>query len=158
METVFHYSEVLNPYGIGTSSGMNFQPTSPALNNNQQSQQFPTESQKQSPMSNKEDPFFYYQESYVQESVKTCQKSVIGKFLTTKIIPFQHINNSLLGIWGNPAGLKITELEDKCYQIAMDKEQDIHRILKGSSWIVRNVWLVVHSWERKVNIKDLNFS
>jgi len=58
--------------------------------------------------------------------------------LTTKIIPFQQINNTLLGIWGNLAGLKIIELEDKCYQIAMDKEQDIQRILKGGPWILRN--------------------
>jgi len=72
METVFHYFESLNPHGIGTSSGMNFQPTSHASNNNQQNQQSPFEKQKQSPMSKKEDPFFYYQERYVQENVKSC--------------------------------------------------------------------------------------
>ncbi|RHN54608.1 putative transcription factor interactor and regulator CCHC(Zn) family [Medicago truncatula] len=40
----------------------------------------------------------------------------------------------------------------------MDNTEDVKRILKGSPWIVRNVWMIVHPWDRKVSIKDLNFS
>jgi len=40
----------------------------------------------------------------------------------------------------------------------MDKEEDIHRVLKGNPWIVRNIWFVVHSWGRKVSLKDLDFT
>lgn len=40
----------------------------------------------------------------------------------------------------------------------MDKEQDVSRIIKGNSWIIRNCWLVVHLWDRKINPADLNFS
>lgn len=160
MESILHYSATHNPHGIGSSSGVHFQPSSPANQQNQTQNQstHSSENQQQIPKANQEEPFFYYQECQVEDSVKSCQKSVIGKFLSSKIIPFHQINNSLMGIWGNPAGFKLMELEDKYYQIAMEKEEDIHRILKGSPWIVRNVWLVVHPWDRQVSPSSMNFA
>lgn len=40
----------------------------------------------------------------------------------------------------------------------MDKEADIQRILKGSPWIIRNCWLVIHNWDRSLNITALDFA
>ncbi|AES73550.1 DUF4283 domain protein [Medicago truncatula] len=94
---------------------------------------------------NTTDPFCYYQESYVQESINQCKHSIIGKILADKPISTQVLFNSLSGIWCNPIGLKITELEGKILQIRMDKEEDMQRILKGNPWIFRNCWLLLHS-------------
>jgi len=44
----------------------------------------------------------------------------------------------LARIWCNPQGFKISELEGRLIQIKMDKEEDTHRVLKGSPWIIRN--------------------
>jgi len=44
-----------------------------------------------------------------------------------------------MGIWCNPGGFKITELENNLYQFSFEKECDISRILKGEPWIIRNV-------------------
>jgi hypothetical protein len=133
MNSILHYAESHNPDGIGTSKGPSVDFSSPATQTKNQDQQSPNSfgQQKPSPQSKKEDPFFYYQESHVQDSVKICQKSVIGKFLSNKVIPAQQIHNSLLGIWGNPTGFKVTELEDKHFQFSMEKDEDIRRILKG---------------------------
>jgi len=57
MDSILHYSESLNPHGIGTSSGRNSRPTSPATAHNQQHQHSTPGNQNQSPMSKKEDPF-----------------------------------------------------------------------------------------------------
>ena len=146
--------------GVGSSSGAQFNMSSPAPQQHSPSQngcKIPGINQP-SPRNSQEEPFCYYQESYVQESIKTCQNSMIGKFLSNKVIPFQQLQSTLLGIWGNPIGFKLTELEDKYYQIVMEKEEDIQRVLKGSPWIIRNIWLMVHAWDRKVVLKDLNFS
>lgn len=60
-----------------------------------------------------EEPFFYYQEDIVQESVNQCRNSIIGKILSDKPIPIQVLHNTLSGIWCNPQGFKITEIEGK---------------------------------------------
>jgi hypothetical protein len=49
-------------------------------------------------------------------------------------------------------------LDGKFYQIAMENEGDINKILKGNPWTFRNVWFVVHSWDRKLDLKTLNFT
>jgi hypothetical protein len=104
------------------------------------------------------EPFFYYEDSHVQDSLSHCQKSIIGKILADKPIPLPIIHSSLLGIWCNPVGLKISELEGKLYQIKVDKEDGLQRILKGSPSIIRNCWFVMHQWDRQVNALSLDFS
>lgn len=96
------------------------------LENNKHNQAFSNTAEHQlTPQRNsQEEPFFYYQESYVKESIKNCQNSVIGKFLSNKIIPLQQIQNTLNGIWGKPVGFKIVELEGKTYQFLMEKTED----------------------------------
>jgi hypothetical protein len=47
---------------------------------------------------------------------------MIGKIISAKPISSQIKHNSLLGIWCNPQGFKISELEGKLYQIKMEKE------------------------------------
>lgn len=106
---------------------------------------------------NSSDPFFYYQESHVKESIKHCQHSLIGKILAEKPISTQILYNTLSSIWCKHVGLKINELEGKIIQIQMENEDDIQRILKGSPWIIRNCWLVLHNWDRNLDVKSLDF-
>lgn len=107
---------------------------------------------------NTTDPFCYYQDSHIQDSIDQCTNSIIGKILADKPITNQILFNSLSGIWCNPAGLKISELEGKIFQIKMDKEEDIQRILKGNPWIIRNCWLLLHNWNRNLDISTLDFT
>lgn len=125
-----------------------------------QTDSFQQPSHQESPPGESPDsePFCYYQEDDVQESINTCKNSLIEKILSDKSIPTPSLHNSMAGIWSKPAGLKITEIEGKLYQISMDKEQDLTRILKGNPWIIRNCWLVLHSWDRKINPSELDFS
>jgi len=50
------------------------------------------------------DPFFYYEEDHVQECIKKCTNSLIGKFLSEKPLSTQTIHNTLTGfgvtLWG----------------------------------------------------------
>ncbi|KEH21490.1 DUF4283 domain protein [Medicago truncatula] len=102
-------------------------------------------------------PFFMYDEEVLGEDIKQCTNSIIGKLLTTKQISKQVLYNSLMGIWCNPNGFKITELENNLYQLSFERESDIKRILKGEPWIIINVWLKLHLWNRSTNIQKLDF-
>lgn len=90
------------------------------------------------------DPFFYYQEDHVQDNIKLCNNSLIGKILTEKQLSTQILYSTLNGIWNNPKGLKINELEENKYQIQLEKEEDLTTIQKGNPWIIRNCWLLLH--------------
>jgi hypothetical protein len=104
-----------------------------------------------------EGPFCWYQEEIVQDGIKNCKHSLIGKLLSEKIVPKQIIFNTLLGIWGNPKGLQITEVEGGYYHITMDMEGDLKRAVRGNPWTIRNVWLMVKQWDREKNPTDLEF-
>ncbi|KAK2406057.1 hypothetical protein QL285_041841 [Trifolium repens] len=110
-----------------------------------------------SPSTSEEGPFCWYQEDLIQEGIQNCQQSLIGKLLTEKIIPKQIIQNTLLGIWGNPKGFQLSEVEGGFYHITMENNKDIQRALKGNPWIIRNSWLMVQPWDREKDPKDLEF-
>jgi hypothetical protein len=113
--------------------------------------------QRTPPPNSAEDPFCWYHEDHIQEGVHGCQQSLIGKFLTEKIIPKQIISNALLGIWGNPKGFQISEIEGGFLHISMENERDIQRALKGNPWTIRNSWLMVQKWDREKDPKELEF-
>jgi len=136
----------------GTTSGTHLSPPRHSASQQDEFQEPPTLPTEE------DEPFCYYEESHVQESVNNCKNSLIGKILSTKSIPTPVLYSTLNGIWCNPLRLKITEIEGKLYQITMDNEQDVARIIKGSPWIVRNCWLITHAWDRRTNPSDLNFS
>jgi hypothetical protein len=79
-----------------------------------------------------EDTFYWYQEDHIQEGIQNCQKSLIGKLLSEKIVTKQIIQNTLLGIWGDPQGFQLSEVEGGFFNIIMDREKDIQRALKGN--------------------------
>jgi hypothetical protein len=62
-----------------------------------------------------------------------------------------------MGIWGNPKGLQITEVEGGFYHITMDMEGDIKRAIRGNPWTIHNVWLMVQQWDIDKNPNDIEF-
>jgi hypothetical protein len=136
-------------------------------NQNQQNQQeFPQDSQRRSkannhnnatPTGSSKDPFCMYKEEHVAEGISTCNNTLIGKILSNKTILKPVLHNTLQGIWGEPKGFAITEIEGGYLHIAMDLEKDIQRALKGNPWMVRNSWFLVQPWDRQINPSNLDF-
>jgi hypothetical protein len=98
-----------------------------------------------------------YKEEHVQDGVNSCQNTLIGKILANRIIMKPVLHNTLQGIWGNPKGLSITEIEGGFYHITMDLESDIQKALRGNPWLIRNCWFMVHLWDRKINPSNIDF-
>ncbi|MCH91899.1 hypothetical protein A2U01_0012830, partial [Trifolium medium] len=109
------------------------------------------------PTSPGEDPFCMYREEHIKEGIKQCKNSLIGKLLSNKPMLKPIIQNTLMGIWGNPTGFTITETEGGLYHITMDLVQDIQRAVKGNPWLIRNSWFMVHTWDRKLNPSNIDF-
>jgi hypothetical protein len=110
------------------------------------------------PASPKEDPFCMYKEEHIKEGVSHCKNSIIGKILSSKPILKSILQNSLLGMWGNPKGFTITEIEGGLFHISMESEADTQRIIKGNPWTVRNCWFSVRHWDRSINPRNIDFN
>ncbi|KAJ1395095.1 Zinc knuckle CX2CX4HX4C [Sesbania bispinosa] len=64
----------------------------------------------------------------VQEGVKECEKSVIGKIITKKI-----------------------------FQFFFQERRDVDRVIKGSPWLFRNSWLILEKWQRGLDPMEISF-
>ncbi|GAU49883.1 hypothetical protein TSUD_408220 [Trifolium subterraneum] len=74
--------------------------------------------------------FSFYPEQIIENGVKNCQNSILGKIITEKPIHVSSIQNGLESIWGSPAGLRIQEIQGKILQFFMDNSFDQERILQ----------------------------
>jgi hypothetical protein len=101
--------------------------------------------------------FSFYPEQIIENGVKNCQNSILGKIITEKPIHVSSIQNGLESIWGSPAGLRIQEIQGKILQFFMDNSFDQERILQGNPWIFRNSWLIVKPWDRETDPIVIDF-
>lgn len=98
------------------------------------------------------------EDSDLQDGVKLCAKSLIGRILTNKPINKGSMEAAFNNIWGQPACFKIEEIKPKIYQFFFNNEKDLSRILNGGLWLFRNVWLILQQWDRalKYHEEELN--
>jgi hypothetical protein len=149
----FQETEASTSEGQRTNQGFY---TPPAKENPRTNQETHNHNNGESPNIS-EGIFSMYEDEHIGEGIKQCKNSIIGKILAPKQISKQVLHSSLMGIWCSPVGFKITELENNMYQFSFEKEADVTRILKGEPWIIRNVWLKLHLWNRTTNIQELDF-
>ncbi|KAJ1421780.1 Zinc knuckle CX2CX4HX4C [Sesbania bispinosa] len=116
-------------------------------------------SEGDSPDTPEEDtPHIIYDDEDINEAIHACSHSLVGRIITKKPIHTNSLQNALVGIWCNPKGLKIEEIQDKTFQIFFEEERDADRVLKGSPWLFRNSWLILKKWERGREIEDMIFT
>jgi hypothetical protein len=133
------------------------QQESPRIHNYSSRRQQGSQSGNNSHSSTKEGPFCMYNEEHISDGVHQCKHSLIGKLLSEKPLLKSILQNTLMGIWGNPKGFTITEIEGGLYHITMDSDSDLQRVVKGNPWILRNNWLMVHPWDRKISPNNMDF-
>lgn len=104
-----------------------------------------------------EETFIIFNDEDVQEGLKECHRSVVGKIVTEKPIHKNSLHNALANIWCNPKGFRLEEVAEKTFHLFFESEKDVQRILQGSPWAFRNSWLLVKPWQRDTELKDINF-
>ncbi|KAJ1380911.1 Zinc knuckle CX2CX4HX4C [Sesbania bispinosa] len=93
----------------------------------------------------------------VQEGVQECENSVIGKIITKKVIHLNSLTNALSSIWSSPKGFKVESLGKQIFQFFFQDGRDVDRVIKGSSWLFRNSWLIPQKWTRGLDPLETSF-
>jgi hypothetical protein len=110
------------------------------------------------PTSPGEGTFCMYKEEHIADGINQCKQSLIGKILLAqKPILKSVLHNTLTGMWGNPQGMVITEIEGGLFLISMDLDKDLQRAIKGNPWVIRNSWFLVQPWDRQINPQSIDF-
>lgn len=67
----------------------------------------------------------------LQDGVKVCAKSLIGRFLMNKLINKGVLEAAFNNIWRQMTGFKIEEIKPRFFQFFFDNKRDLVRILNS---------------------------
>lgn len=94
----------------------------------------------------------------VQQSLRECNLSLIGKVVGERIVNFTGIKNFTGHAWGYPRNLKVTELKANLFQFHFETEQDRIKVLMGGPWVMDNQLIVLKEWEEGIEKKMESFN
>ncbi|MBA0614468.1 hypothetical protein Godav_014763 [Gossypium davidsonii] len=69
---------------------------------------------------------------------------LVGCFLTTRMVNFQAMKNTLVNVWHLIGGVVISDLDEKRFLFKFYHEVDIERVIKGDPWTFNNHLLIIH--------------
>lgn len=103
-----------------------------------------------------EEAILIYDEKDIEGGLEGCATSLIGRIITNKQINKRPLEQALKGIWNQPSGFRIEELEPKTFQFFFDNEQVMLNILNRGPWLFRSSWLILCRWSRNWK-EEINF-
>ncbi|MBA0796005.1 hypothetical protein Gohar_006816 [Gossypium harknessii] len=68
----------------------------------------------------------------------------VGCFVTTSVIHFPDMNNTLANLWHPLGGIQITDLREKWFLFCFFNCVDFDRVVRGAHWTFNNHLLVFH--------------
>lgn len=83
------------------------------------------------------------------------RKTLIGRLVTDRTVNRNVVRNMIYKAWNMQGGLSITEVEDKIYKFAFDREEDCSRIIRGRPWMILGCLLVVEKWKPLLTLKEI---
>lgn len=83
----------------------------------------------------------------VQQSLRECSLSLLGKVIGDRIANFTGVKNFAAHAWGYPRNLKVTELKANLFQFHFDSKQDRNKVLMGGPWVMDNQIIVLNEWK-----------
>lgn len=105
-----------------------------------------------------EPKFLLNDDEEIQEQTVSPRIILLGKLVPIKSIHKCSMQSALANIWCNPKNLPVKELDIVLFNIVMDKVEDHKPILKASSWMFINAWLILQKWNGRATINTLEFS
>ncbi|MBA0712292.1 hypothetical protein Golax_011403 [Gossypium laxum] len=69
---------------------------------------------------------------------------LVGCFLTTRMVDFQAMKNTLVNVWHLIGGVVISDLDEKIFLFKFYHEVDIERVIKEDPWTFNNHLLIIH--------------
>ncbi|GMI85726.1 hypothetical protein HRI_002241900 [Hibiscus trionum] len=84
----------------------------------------------------------------IGEVVDEYELCLIGRFLTSSVIHFLAMRNTLVDLWRPLGGISITDLGEKRICFRFYHEVDMLRVLEGCPWFFNNHLLILHRIEK----------
>lgn len=82
----------------------------------------------------------------IQESVRDCSGSLVGRLVGEKVANYTGVKNFTNHAWGYPRKMSVTELGPNLFQFHLESEEEKEKIISGGPWIMDNQILVVKKW------------
>ncbi|RYQ90864.1 hypothetical protein Ahy_B09g096825 [Arachis hypogaea] len=90
-----------------------------------------------------------------QQEFKADCLNLVGKVITNKELAFKTIKNTLIGVWGNPEGMSISEVDKNKVLVSFKNKMKGLQILKGGPWNVRGHILNLQMWMHGDSISEV---
>ncbi|XP_072088060.1 uncharacterized protein [Arachis hypogaea] len=94
-------------------------------------------------------------EKHVQHSFKEDCLNFIGKFITEKEMNLKACRNAILGIWGNPVGLVISEIGRNMLLFSFKDKKKGKQALNGGSWSIKGYLLNLQEWMKGQSVFEV---
>ncbi|RYR57613.1 uncharacterized protein At4g02000-like [Arachis hypogaea] len=92
-----------------------------------------------------------YDESFIEGNL-----NMVGKIISDKEVSFNTCKAALLGIWGNPEGVAITEVGRNKVLISFRDASKSVQIRKGGPWSIRGNLVNLQMWNGRQSVYDVD--
>lgn len=92
-----------------------------------------------------------------QRILEECSLSLIGRFLTTKVVNLRAAKNLLKGVWKLEQDLKITDVGERLLQFKFSFESVLVWVMNNGLWSFDNHLLLLQRWEKGMMAFIVNF-
>ncbi|GMI67915.1 hypothetical protein HRI_000460800 [Hibiscus trionum] len=80
----------------------------------------------------------------IQEVPDPYALCLVGRFLTSSVIHFLAMRNTMADLWHPLGGITITDIGEKRFCFKFYHEVDVSRVMEGSPWFFNNHLLLMH--------------
>lgn len=111
-------------------------------------------------LTNEEEEVAEFSDEEDMEDTAVVDWALVGKVLSPVVIHATTIHRAMKPAWGNPHGLKIRSIREKCENLFVAEfafEQDMVRSLGGSPWMVGKHALILQPYDESLRPSEICF-
>lgn len=82
----------------------------------------------------------------------------VGKIIAQKIVKLSTIHSVLKLVWARYGQVNISEANTGILLFNYDRDEDVHKILDLSPWVINGHILNIKRWDPSIGVKDVEFN
>lgn len=97
-------------------------------------------------------------EEYCTEGVDFAKRTLVGKFMTERLVNRGAVKTIVPKAWGEPAGMEISDMGPNMFMFTFENSNGARDILKKSPWFFINHLLSLQYWIPEATMYEIEFS
>lgn len=93
-----------------------------------------------------------------QNSVEQAKRSLVGKFISDKMLNRGAVKIVVSKAWGEPEGLQISDLGPNIFLFTFKDCRDTLEVMRKGPWFIMNQLLSIQRWIPEVFVFEVDFS